>query len=439
MLGKRRLDKAFMNTKKISRVTLVLIVLIFLLALFLRLLAFMDFKDQMKLQYDPRNYWLMSHQIADDGVYGYYYYDDDGNTTGGMPGQSNARVMPGYPVFLALVYKILGDKYLQITAVRLIQIFANSLSCVLAFYFVRKVFKKDSAALLTALAMAVYPTYIFSCVQLLTEPLALFTFLLYLCLVINAIESGRTGLNLLAGFLFGAHILIRPAILPLFVLPFIFALITNKINGGSRQNRLGFRNISKCFVLQLIGLVAIMLPWWVRNIITLGEFIITAGASGNPFLGGTYPYFKDYFADVPAEIRGNNDKQMELGIKRFIEGFKTEPWLYFKWYTLGKIGHIFGQPYLLKIHAHTQIIHSRIHWLVLVLGIPGIIWHSLKSINGFWFYLYGLGILALQLLFVPDPRFAYLMLFFVMTGASHFIVFVCELTRKNKNKVEALP
>ncbi len=429
-----------MDAKRISRVTLVLIVLIFLLALFLRLLAFREFKDHMRLQYDPRNYWYMSHQIADDGIYGYYYYDDAGNTIGGEPGESNARVMPGYPVFLAVVYKILGDKYLQITAVRLLQVLANSLSCVLAFYFVRKVFKKDSVALLTALFMAVYPTYIFSCIQLLTEPLALFTFLLYLCVEVNAILSGKAWLNILAGLCFGAHILVRPAILPLFVLPFIFAVITNKINRGSKQNRLGFKAVSRCFVLQLIGFVAIMLPWWIRNIVTLGEIILTADASGNPFLGGTYPYFKDYFADVPDEIRGVNNKQMELGIKRFFEGFKTEPWLYFRWYTVGKTAHIFSTPYLLKMHAQTQEIHSAIHWSVLILGIPGIILHSITKISGFWFYLYGLGILALQLMFVPDPRFAYLMIFFLMTGASQLIVSVFEMmTRKHKKRVEALP
>ncbi|NLM74499.1 MAG: hypothetical protein GX187_00180, partial [Clostridiaceae bacterium] len=122
-----------MASKKIGKTSLVLIILIFLLALFLRILAFTEFKDNMNIRYDARNYWIMSHQIVEDGVYGYYYYDDNGNIIGNVqPGQPNARVMPGYPVFLAVVYKILGDKYLQITAVRLIQIMANSLCTVLA-------------------------------------------------------------------------------------------------------------------------------------------------------------------------------------------------------------------------------------------------------------------------------------------------------------------
>ena len=430
----------FMSTKRIGRVSLVLIILIFILALFLRVLAFVDFKDNMNIKYDPRNYWLMSHQIVDQGVYGYYYYDDDGNTTGGQPGESNARVMPGYPVFLAIVYKILGDKYLQITVVRLLQIMASSLSSVLAFYFIRKVFKKDSIALLTALFIAIYPTYIFTCINLLTETLALFTFLLYLCLLVKAIETGKTGINILTGIVFGSHVLIRPALLPLFILPFIFCLITNLINKGSSQNRLGLRSVSRLFMLQFIGVVAIMLPWWIRNIVTLGSFILTAEASGNPLLGGTYPYFIDYFNDVPDSIRGNNEMQMEWGIRRIIEGFKTEPWLYFKWYTIGKTQHIFGQPYLLKMHASTQTIHLIIHRIILVLGVPGVIIHSIRSLKGFWFYLYGLAILALQLLFVPDPRFAFMMLFFLMVAASHLAVFIFEaITGKNSRKVELKP
>lgn len=428
-----------MASKKIGKTSLVLIILIFLLALFLRILAFTEFKDNMNIRYDARNYWIMSHQIVEDGVYGYYYYDDNGNIIGNVqPGQPNARVMPGYPVFLAVVYKILGDKYLQITAVRLIQIMANSLCTVLAFYFITKVFKKDSVALLTALFIAIYPTYIFVCMNLLTETLAFFTFMLYLCLLVNAIETGKTSLNILTGIVFGCHVLIRPALLPLFILPFIFGLITNKINKGSSQNRLGLRNMSRLFMLQLAGLILIMLPWWIRNIVTLGSLIITAEASGNPLLGGTYPYFMNYFEDVPQSIRGDNAKQMEWGIKRIIEGFRTEPMLYFKWFTIGKTKYMFDTPYLLKMHGSTQTVHLIIHRIILILGVPGVILHSVKNLRAFWFYLYGLGILALQLMFVPDPRFAYIMLFFLMAAASHLVVFVLDFFfRKNSRKVEA--
>lgn len=418
-----------MESVKTRKTTIFFLLLILILALVLRGFAFLEFKDYMNLQYDPRNYWLMSHQLADKGIYGYFY---DGNPYGGRPGESNARVMPGYPLLLTVVYKIVGDKYLQITAVRLIQIMLSTASCFLGYYFVKKMFKKDGIALLTALFMAVYPTYIYSCVQLLTEVTALFTMLLYLCVLYHAMDSGKAGYNLLAGVLFALHILVRPTLLPLFILPFIFALITNWINKGSSRNKFAFKRVFRMFILQLAGFVLIMLPWWIRNVVTLGSLIITAQASGNPLLGGTYPYFIDYFADVTDDIRGNNEKQMALGIKRIIEGFKNDFWLYLKWFTVGKIEYTFQKPYLYNLHTHTNV-HFISHFFVLITGVLGMVWHSIKSLKGLWFYLYGLAILALQLLFIPDPRFAYLIFFFIITGAAHFIYSLFGLvTGKNK-------
>ena len=40
--------------------------------------------------------------------------------------------------------------------------------------------------------------------------------------------------------------------------------------------------------------------------------------------------------DVSEEIKNSNDLQMAHGIQRLIEGLKTDPVLYIKWYTLGK-------------------------------------------------------------------------------------------------------
>jgi len=414
-----------MRRDRFGRTGMLLSVIV-LLALFLRLIAFIEFRDDMNIRYDARNYWIMSHQMVEDGVYGYYYYDDTGNTVGGRPGEPNARVMPGYPVFLALVYRILGDKYRQVTAVRLLQVVISSISCILAFHFVRKVFKKDGVALLTALFMAVYPTYIFMCINLLTETLAMFTFLLYLCLLVNAIGTRKTGLNILTGMAFGSHILVRPALLPLFILPFVFFLIAYRMDKGPSHGETGLKTAGRLFALQLAGFVTIMLPWWIRNIVTLGALKITADASGNPLLGGTYPYFVDYFRDVPPDIRGDNARQLEWGIKRMIEGFRTDPWLYLEWFTIGKTKYLFETPYLLKMHGSTQKLHLLIHRIILASGVPGIILHSAGNLRALWFYLYGLAILAIQLMFIPDPRFAFIMIFFLMTAASHFAVAVHE-------------
>ncbi len=423
-----------MESKKLNRKTLAFLLLILMLALGLRARVFSKQMNNMNLSYDPKNYWIMSHQMVDDGIYGYAYDEPSG--------EPNARVMPGYPLFLAAVYKLLGDKYLQITVVRLLQVIISSLSVLLGFLFVKKAFKYDLAALLTALFMAIYPTYVLSTVMLLTETLALFTMLIYFCLSLYAFESGKKGINLITGIAFGIHLMIRPALLPLFIFPFIFALISKpnchseQSEESSRSNQRSFttlrsvqddmggrhsvqdnskvchserseessqptirqknrplvsirqknRPLVSMFLFQLIGLVLVMSPWCIRNTLVLGKFILMAEGSGNAFLAGTYPYFKDYMLDVAEEMRGNNDLQMAYGIERLINGLKTDFWLYLKWFTIGKTAYIFHEPYLSRLLMNSEAPSLVIHFSILIPGVIGSIIHAVKSIKSFWFY-----------------------------------------------------
>lgn len=419
-----------MDHMKIGKRTLFILLLVLLLALGLRLGVFKTQIRVMNLSYDPKNYWIMSHQLVDEGIYGYAYDEPSGTP--------NARVMPGYPLFLAAVYKILGDKYLQITVVRLLQVIVSTLSVLLGFMFVRKAFKNDSTALLTAFFIAIYPTYVLSPVMLLTETLALFTMLLYFWLSLYAFETHNKAINLVTGIAFGIHIMIRPTLLPLFVFPFVFFLISGRGKKGSlpgchpgrseesaMQKRQPYRSRGHSamimFVFQLAGLVIVLAPWWIRNVITLGRFILTADGSGNPFLAGTYPYFQNYFEDVTEEIRSSNASQMAYGVERLLNGLKNDFWLYFKWFTVGKTAYIFHEPYLNRMLAISRVPSMVIHFATVIPGVIGVVMHALKGMKSFWFYFYGLAILGLQLMFVPDPRFAYLIMFFIITGAAHLI------------------
>lgn len=446
-----------MKQKRVCKKVRLFLILILILALGLRIRVFTIQMNVMSLSYDPKNYWIMSHQLVDKGVYG-YHYDKPSETP-------NAYVMPGYPLFLASVYMILGDKYLQITAVRLIQVIVSVLSVLLGFMFVKKAFKDDLTALLTAFFMAIYPTYAMSPVMLLTETLALFTMLLYFWLSLYAFETGKKSLNFITGIAFGLHLMIRPALMPLFILPFIFYLVSCKrgenatypehshcvilseakdleakdLEANHHQDGhskpLGLRLLTM-FTYQLAGLVIVLAPWWIRNTITLGRFILTAEGSGNPFLAGTYPYFQDYMQDLAGKIDGTNESQLAYGIERIINGFKNDFWLYLKWFTIGKTGHIFHEPYLCRLLINSEVPSKMIHFATLIPGAIGIIVHSFKGMRPFWFYIYGFAILGLQLLFVPDPRFAYLLIFFVITGAAYLVSWITKLCRSVNRTLE---
>lgn len=420
-----------MEKQKVNKTVLILLAIILILALGLRLSVFSKEMNNMSLSYDPRNYWEMSHRMVDEGVYSYSYGHD--------VNEPNARVTPGYPLFLAAIYKVIGDKYLQITVVRLLQIIMSTLSVFLGFLFVKKAFKNDSAALLTAFFMAIYPTYALSPVMLLTETLALFTMLLYFNLALHAFETGKMWMNLITGIAFGAHVLVRPALLPLFIFPFIFCLISPKSRNrlldtyaSAKTKCYKKRALGSMFVFQLIGLLIIMLPWWIRNIVVLDQFILTAQGTGNPFLAGTYPYFQDYMMDVSEQIKGNNELQMSFAIQRLFRGIKTEPLLYIRWYTLGKTAYIFNEPYLSRMLINSQAPSVIIHFSVLIPGVLGVLLNIFKDMKAFWFYFYGLTILGLQLMFVPDPRFAYLIMFFIIVGAAYLISAIINIIRRGK-------
>lgn len=418
---------------KSKRTIRILLLLIFILAFILRGAAFMKFKNDMGLEGDARNYWLMSHQLADTGIYGYWY---DGNPYGGSPGVSNARVMPGYPLFLTMVYKIVGDKWLQITVTRILQVLIGSLTTTVAFFAMRRIFNRDEPALLTALFIAAYPPYILSSVVLLTEVTALFTMLIYFWIAAAALEARKLWVNLFAGAAFGMHILIRPSLLPMFIMPFVFLLISGikrdlPRRGAFREkyrNPLTVERVALLFAVQAAGFIFVMAPWWIRNLTTLGTLIITAKGEGNALLAGTYPYWQDFMKDNPESIRGVNDAQREFGIQRIITGLKTDFLLYLKWFTIGKTGYTFEKPYLAYLLPGNRLQHT-VHFAVIFSGLPGMIWHAIKNIRGLYFYLYGFLMLCIQLLFVPDPRYAYPLMFFIMAGSSHLLCNLWDLLR----------
>ncbi len=392
---------------------------VILLGLLLRAAIIAKELGNFNLTGDARNYHLMSHQLVDRGIYGYWY---EGLPYGGSPGVSNARVTPGYPLFLSAVYLFFHDKYLQITIARILQgLIGGLVSPLLAFLFVKRLCKRRDAALLTALFTAVYPTYVRSTVFILTEVLSLATMLLFFYLMTAAMQEKKLLPAFLAGGAFGLHVLVRPTILPLFVLPFIFALL----------ERAEFKSLLRLFSWSAAGAAVVMLPWAIRNAVVLGDFIVTASGSGNPLLAGTYPYMRPgmpgFMADVPEEIKGISHLQARFALKRIIEGFTSQPWLYIKWFTVGKTRFMLEQPWLyIGSNRLFRIMQLLFHSFLVWGGLAGAILSSLRDRTSRYFYLFGLAFLALYLMFIPENRYAYQLIFFLMVGAAWLLCRAAE-------------
>ncbi|HEY5584063.1 MAG TPA: glycosyltransferase family 39 protein [Ruminiclostridium sp.] len=386
---------------------LLLLLFVFATGLILRLDVFSNYLHNFKLVGDAQNYYLMSHQIVDKGIYGY--------GLGRMSQVSNAYVTPMYPLFLSTIYGILGDKFLQITVVRLLQIIVSGvLTPLVSYLLINQLFKRKYIAILTAFFTAVYPTYVLSCIQILTEVLALFTMLLYLYLLVLGLEKRSKLIIILAGVAFAIQILVRPAMLPLIIIPYCFMFFT-----WYKDDR---KSLLYMFILHCVGFVIIMMPWWIRNYVVLHQIILTATSSGNPLLAGTYPDLKDLFGDTNNEIMKNSDTQAEYGKMRIIKGFTNEPLVYLKWYTIGKIQVIFGTPWLYKMNK-IYMERSIIGQIFFVgVGSIGVIVNSIFSKIHRYINLYALLFLCIYLVFIPVTRYAYQHMFFLMLAAAYVII-----------------
>jgi hypothetical protein len=174
-------------------------------------------------------------------------------------------------------------------------------------------------------------------------------------------------------------------------------------------------------VLSFSAFVLVMLPWWIRNIVTFHEFILLAkGGSGNPFLGGTDPYFRqtiDWSQVKEAD-------QFNEGLRRIKQGLSDDPWLWIRWFTIGKFMVLFKTPYfhtlpetIANLLAKLHLIFVWVAWLCLI---------SFRNRSLRFLTLSLLLLIAIHLLFVPDVRYSFGMYPFLMLGFAYAITVLLQ-------------
>ncbi|MEO3947332.1 glycosyltransferase family 39 protein [Gorillibacterium sp. CAU 1737] len=378
----------------------ILLVLLVAAALVLRV-GYVATSESTKLSHDEKNYSDQAVRLVTTGVYAY------------NAEEPNARVTPGYPLFVASFVKLYGADRLPAAqdAVRYLQCVLGAASVLLLFAIGRELWS-PRAGLIAAAIAAFYPTYIWSPQLLTTETLFLAAFLGMLLAQAKILTRNRLRDHIAAGFLVALTVLIRPQVLPLAVVPYLFLWV--------RDRRLYMREI----LVAVGAFVLLMLPWWIRNLVTLNEFVLTAkGGMGNPFLAGTDPYFKGTI-DWNEAQKGD---QFQEGIKRLKEGLKEDPWLWIRWFTVGKFMVIFKTPRL-TLPGVLADVFTAIH-----LAFAWVGWLALLSFRNRPLRFLAVGLLLLvgiQLLFIPVARYAYPMYAFLMLGAGYAVSLVWNRLRR---------
>jgi len=218
---------------------------------------------------DAPTYYVLADNLL-DGT-GYRYSETEPPT---------AKRTPGYPLFIASVFKVAGRSF---NAVRLIQCILDTITVYLVFAVCVLIFGSFPAALLAALAYGLYPPAVVGTTYILSETLFTFLLLVFALACLEGMRSHRHSLFAAAGIFFGLASLTRPGILPL---PFVLLAAAAV---WKRDTWKGFLLLAAAFSLT-------MAPWVVRNKWDMGKFIPTSTlVGGNLYKGNHIPSQGAYF------------------------------------------------------------------------------------------------------------------------------------------------
>ncbi len=231
------------------------------------------------------------HQLAVGLVEGKGYVKADGTPTAYRP--------PGYAFWLAGIYRLLGPHDLY---ARLANVLLGVLTCWLTYALGRLIFD-ERVGLLSALIMALFPSLIAWTNILATENLFIPILLGVLLSFILAVKRTGTGWGwlVLCGILTGSLALIRPAALILPGLLFLAYLFQTGARFFSRPWWAAAWQAALLSGLVALVMLATILPWSMRNLRALGQFVLIATEGGITLLAGQneLALSAEYSVDAP--------------------------------------------------------------------------------------------------------------------------------------------
>jgi 4-amino-4-deoxy-L-arabinose transferase-like glycosyltransferase len=178
------------------------------------------------------------------------------------PYQPDIFRAPGYPAFLALVYRFAGH---DLTAVRVVQAVLLSFLVPLTYFLAHRCFDPPTARLSVFLA-ALYPYYWTYAGSALSDGLAVLLTAAMMALLVLSLER-PLGWALLAGIGLGLLCLFKPAML-------LFPVFAAAIYALQRRPWAGRATV------YLVGAMLVVCPWTARNFAVTGQVVPLAAGGG---------------------------------------------------------------------------------------------------------------------------------------------------------------
>ena len=190
---------------------------------------------------------------------------------------------PIYPLILAGVQKGLGTNIRYIQAAQ-IAIVAGTLAI---FYFLARRLSGPKIGLLAAILCAIYAPLTIRAALIMSEALFVFMVLLSLYLLIAAVQDLRRGYFVAGGLALALAALTRPVVLllPVLLVPLILV---------ASIGRLGLKRSVAFTSLFVITYIVVLLPWGIRNAVTLDEFTVLPSSGGVNLWAASHPNWEGF-------------------------------------------------------------------------------------------------------------------------------------------------
>jgi 4-amino-4-deoxy-L-arabinose transferase-like glycosyltransferase len=184
---------------------------------------------------------------------------------------------PGYPAFVAIVYRLFGERTLPVA---IAQAFVFVLICLIVYAIARRVAGQRTATV-ASIMTALFPPLPYYGALVLTEVWTTFVLMAAMLVCVRAVQGGRTRDFVIAGALFSAATLVRPAFI---LLPFGLAIAMPLLVSAQRNRRRAGQWAAFAATAALV-----MVPWFTYNYVYLGRFTLSpAGGIGRGLWEGTW-------------------------------------------------------------------------------------------------------------------------------------------------------
>jgi 4-amino-4-deoxy-L-arabinose transferase-like glycosyltransferase len=366
-----------MNNKKLTNYILIFFISV---SFIIKLIMILIYKNQLTLSSDDLNYIKSAVVLVKRGIFIFYGFNDP-----------TVFVMPGYPFFLAGIFKLFGFGLIGIQAVRILQAAISCITILMVFLTARTLFNRK-IGLIAAFLVSFYPPNIITSGYILTETIftagliTLIYFSIKFSTELGMVHENRPPAPFVVKFIILSIIwtiatLIRPTMALYPLLLFFYLFIYHKYS---------VIKLIKIGTIMLMTFVIIILPWWIRNYSYYGEFIPLSASSGNPMLQGTYVRYKQTPENIVYYKLGKNTFEtnkieVETAKKRMASEFKKDFFGYLGWFTIGKTIFFWATPFYWKAFFNIRAPIVFIFHYIILLGFLGIA--SLIKYNFFKFIL----------------------------------------------------